>query len=155
MQDITTGRDPRRYGRVEGESIYATTTKEKYGKETMVQKPQKETEEREETTKTKPKERRETKTHEIEARNLGLKIYSSESYMFPKKSAYEEIVDGVKRGKYKMTFTDKRTETETVTLREKGKVRLEDEDLSIVPDDIFRKIRQGREKEKKWILSSG
>ena len=65
--------------------------------------------------------------------------------MFPKKSAYEEIVDGVKRGKYKMTFTDKRTETEIVTLREKGKVRLEDEDLSIVPDDIFRKIRQGRE----------
>ena len=41
--------------------------------------------------------------------------------MFPKKSAYEEIVDGVKRGKYKMTFTDKRTETEIVTLREKGK----------------------------------
>ena len=31
MQDITTGRDPRRQGRVEGESIYATTMKERVG----------------------------------------------------------------------------------------------------------------------------
>ena len=28
---------------------------------------------------------------------------------------------------------------------EKGKIKFDDDDLTIVPDDIFRKIRRGRE----------
>ena len=59
--------------------------------------------------------------------------------------SYDEIVDGVKRGKYKITYTDKRTETEINALMEKGKIRFDDDDLVVVPDDVFRKIRQGRE----------
>ena len=51
---------------------------------------------------------------------------------------YDEIVDGVKRGKYKMTYTDKRTEPEVISLMEKVKLKFDDDDLSIVPDDIFR-----------------
>ena len=86
------------------------------------------------------------KTHEIEAKNLGLKVYSNESFRFPKKSTYEEIVDGVKRGKYKITYTDKRSETEIIAMMEKGKLKFEDEDLIIVPDDVFRKIRQERDR---------
>ena len=42
--------------------------------------------EREETVKSKPKEKRETKIQEIEAKILGLKIFASESYRVPKKS---------------------------------------------------------------------
>ena len=86
MMDITTERDPRRQRRVEGESIYIVMSKEKHIRERSAQRPQtKESEEREEGIKTKPKEKRETKIHEIEAKNLGLKIYSSESNGFPKK----------------------------------------------------------------------
>ena len=85
------------------------------------------------------------RTHETEAKFLGLKIYSSESYRFPKKSTYDEIVDGVKRGKCKITFTNKRSETEIITMMEKGELRFEDDDLIILSDDVLRKIQQGRE----------
>ena len=95
--------------------------------------------------KSNPKEKRETKVHEIEANNLGLKIHAFESYRLPKKTNYDEIVDEVKRGKYKITYTDKRAETEIFALIGKGKLRFEDDDLIIVPDDVFRKIRQGKE----------
>ena len=54
-------------------------------------------------------------------------------------------MDGVKRGKYKITFTDKRTETEIISMMERGKLKIEDDDLMVVPDVVFRKIRQGRE----------
>ena len=142
MLDITTGRDPSRQKRVEGESIYSRESRSREG---SAQRQPKETGEREDTSKMKPKEKREVKTQEIEAKNLGLKIFASESFRFSKKVTYEEIVDGVKRGKYKITYTDKRTETEIITLMEKGKMKIEDDDLIVVADDVFRKIRQGRE----------
>ena len=126
MMGLSADRDPRRQGRAEKESIYGTV-KEKHTREASAQRPQiRETEEKEEGTKTKPREKREPKTHEIEAKNLGLKVYSCESYRFPKKSTYEEIVDGVKRGKYKITFTDKRNETEIISMMERGKLKFED-----------------------------
>ena len=142
MQEMTTGRDPRRQKRGEGESIYS---KESRSREGSAQRQPRETVEREEIMKTKPKEKRETKLQEIDAKNLGLKIYASESFRFPKKITYDEIVDGVKRGKYKITYTDKRSETEIIALMEKGKMKIDDDDLSVVPDDVFRKVRQGRE----------
>ena len=145
MMDLSAGRDPRRQGRTGKECMYGTV-KEKHTREASAQRTQmRETEEKEEGTKTKPKEKREPKTHELEAKNLGLRVYSCESYRFSKKSTHEEIVDGVKRGKYKITFTDKRTETEIISMMERGKLKIEDDDLMVVPDVVFRKIRQGRE----------
>ena len=76
---------------------------------------------------------------------MGLKIHDGESNGFPQKVSYEEIIEEVKIGRYKVAYTDKMTETEIWALLEKQKIELSNEDFKVVPDDIFRKIRQGKE----------
>ena len=39
---------------------------------------------------------------------MGIKIYVGESNRFPLKITYEEITERVKKGKYKMTYTEKK-----------------------------------------------
>ena len=53
---------------------------------------------------------------EIEARDMGLKIYAGESHKFSQVVTYNEIVQGLRKKKYKTTFTDKRTETDIMAL---------------------------------------
>ena len=68
MLNITAGRDPRRQGKAEGESIYSTV-KEKHTREASIQRTQtRETEEKErKPQKQNLREReRESRTHEIE-----------------------------------------------------------------------------------------
>ena len=98
-----------------------------------------------EVQQVRPKEKRDRRSIELVASNMGLKIHAGESNKFPQKVTYEEIIEGVKRGRYKITYTDKRTETEILALLEKQKIKLSNEDFKVVPDDIFRKIRQGKE----------
>ena len=57
---------------------------------------------------TKPKEQREKKVQEIEAKTVGLKIYAAASNKFPDQPSYEDIVEGAKNGKYKITYTVKK-----------------------------------------------
>ena len=56
-----------------------------------------------------PKEQMEKKHYEIEAKSLRLKIYAAESNKFTLKMTYEEIIEGIKAGRYKMTYTEKKS----------------------------------------------
>ena len=51
----------------------------------------------------RPKEQTEIKVQEVEAADLGLKIYAAVANKFPDQITYEEIVEGAKKGKYKIT----------------------------------------------------
>ena len=42
-----------------------------------------------------------------------------------------------------MTYSDKRTET--MGLLDKRKIKISSEDLKVVLEDVFRKVRQGKE----------
>ena len=75
---------------------------------------------------------------------LGLKIYAAESTKFTQKMTYEDVLEGIRAGKYKMTYTEKRTESEIISLIENKKIRINEEAFNIVPDDVFRKIRHGK-----------
>ena len=44
-----------------------------------------------------------------------------------------------------MTYLDKRIETEIIELLDKKKLQIFSEDLIVVPEDVFRKIKHGRE----------
>ena len=68
------------------------------------------------TEEAKPKEQREKKGQETEAKSLGLKIYAAESNRFPDPVTYEELVEGTKKGKYKITYTEKKTESEIISM---------------------------------------
>ena len=92
----------------------------------------------------KPKERREKKIQEIDSKNLGLKIYAGVANKFSQVVTYDEILDGICKGRFKLTFTDKRSEVEIMALIER-KVKVNDEDLKVVTDDVYRKIRPGKE----------
>ena len=61
------------------------------------------------------------------------------------KMQYEDIVEGLRKNKYKMTYAYKRTEQEIMGLLGKKKIKIHGDDLKTVPEDIFRKIRHGRE----------
>ena len=102
-----------------------------------------ETERREESAR--PKEQRERKMQEVEAADLGLKIHTAASNKFPEQVTYEEIVEGAKKGKYKITYTVKKTESEIIGMMVKKGIKITENELKVVPDDVFRKIRQGRE----------
>ena len=94
---------------------------------------------------TRPKEQRERKVQEVEAADIGLKIYSAATNKFPEQITYEEIVEGAKKGKYKITYTVKKTESEIIGMLVKKTIKISENELKVVTDDVFRKIRQGRE----------
>ena len=52
----------------------------------------------------------------IEAKKMGLKIFTSETNKYSKSVTYEEIIEGMRQGKYKMTYTDIRLEAEIIFL---------------------------------------
>ena len=54
-------------------------------------------------------------------------------------------MEGIRKNKYKLIYSDKRTETEVMGLLDKKKIKISGDDLKIVPDDVFRKIRHRRE----------
>ena len=62
--------------------------------------------------KTQSKERREWKIQEMGAKKSGLKIYTNEVNKFTKQTTYEDILEEIKKGKHKITYTDKRSELE-------------------------------------------
>ena len=45
---------------------------------------------------------------------MGLKVFSAAANSFPEQTTYEEIVEGAKSGKYKITYTTKKTESEII-----------------------------------------
>ena len=75
---------------------------------------------------------------------MGLKIFTSETNKYSKSVTYEEIIEGMRQGKYKMTYTDIRLEAEIIFLIEKRKIKIEEDDLLTVSDEVSRKIRQGK-----------
>ena len=93
----------------------------------------------------RPKEQRERKVQETDAADLGLKIYAAAANAFPEQTTYEEIVEEAKKGKYKITYTVKKTESEIIGMLVKKSIKISENELKVVPDDVFRKIRQGRE----------
>ena len=58
---------------------------------------------------------------------------------------YEDIVEGIKNGRYKIRYIEKKTANEIVSLLIKTMIKITQDELKMVPDDVFRKIRQGRE----------
>ena len=92
-----------------------------------------------------PREQREKKLQGVEASTLGLKVFAAATNKFPENPTYEEIVEGAKSGKYKITYTVKKTESEIIGMIIKKTAKITEEELKVVPDDVFRKIRQGRE----------
>ena len=93
----------------------------------------------------RPREQRERKAQEVEARELGLKMYAAAGNTFPEQITYEEIVEGAKKGKYNITYTVKKTESEIIGMIVKKNIKITENELKVVPDDVFLKIRQGRE----------
>ena len=71
-----------------------------------------------------PKEQRERKVQEVEAADLGLKIYAAAANKFPEQMTYEEIVEGAKKGKYKITYTVKKTESEIIGMMVKKGIKI-------------------------------
>ena len=149
MMGMVTNRDPRKQSKRDTESIYSLTTRditmegEVETHEAQAVSEGERTRELKEL-KTQPKERREWKVQEIDSKKLGLKIYSSEINKFTKETTYEDILEGIKKGKHKITYTDKRSESEIISLTEKRKLKCEEDDLMTV-SEVFRKIRQGKE----------
>ena len=81
----------------------------------------------------------------ISAKLYGIKVYAPETKTFPKAIKYEDIIEGLKNKKYKVTFKVKKSETEIIELIEQQKVKFSEGDFTVVPDDVFKKIRQGQE----------
>ena len=151
MMGMVSDRDPRKTSKMDMESIYSLTSRDAATEgegaaqeEQMMMEEDKGAREQKEM-KSQPKERREWKIQEIDAKKLGLKIYTSETNRFTKPTTYEDIIEGIKKGKHKITYTDKRSENEILSLIEKRKLKIEEDDLSVVSDEVFRKIRQGKE----------
>ena len=93
----------------------------------------------------KSKDQRERKLQVMDAKGLGVKIHVAETTSFPEKITFEEIVEGIKTGKYKITYVEKKTESDITAMLVKMRIRITQEELKIVPDDVFRKMRQRRE----------
>ena len=91
------------------------------------------------------KTQRKEKHIPITAVSYGIKIYAPESKKFPSKIKYEEITEGLKTKKYKLTYSVKKPETEIMDLIENLKIKFTETDLITVPDDVFKKIRTGQE----------
>ena len=110
---MATDRDPRKLSKMDSESIYSLTSKEttmegegETQEEQMTMEEEKGARDQKET-KSHPKERREWKIQEIDAKKLGLKIYTSETNRFTKPTTYDDIIEGIKKGKHKITYTEK------------------------------------------------
>ena len=99
----------------------------------------------EEKPSQREKEAQMKKSTEIEAKTLGLHIYAAESRPFPKQITYEGLVEGIKTGCFKFIFSAKRTEQEILNLIEKKKVKIFEDDLQVISDETFRKVRGGKE----------
>ena len=130
MMGMVADRDPRKHLRTDTESLYSLTgkdtTMESEGEKQDVQMMEEEEKgaRDQKEMKSQPKERREWKVQEIDAKKLGLKIYSSEMNRFTKPTTYDDIIEGVKKGKHKITYTDKRSEAEILSLIEKRKLKI-------------------------------
>ena len=55
------------------------------------------------------------------------------------------ILEGIRNGNYKYKYTARKTDQEIINLIEKKKVKLFEDDLKVIPDDSFRKVRGGKE----------
>ena len=146
LDDIITmaaQRDPRKDSMRDVDSVYFRSTKDTEMEQDQKGRSSEQTGEEEQRAKSK--EQRDRRSIELEARSLGLKIYTGETNRFPEKMQYEDIVEGLRKNKYKMSYTDKRTEQEIMGLLDKKKIKIHGDGLKTVPEDIFRKIRHGRE----------
>ena len=142
--NLAAQRDPRKHSMMDVGSVYSRSAKGSTEEEG--EQPRRSREPSEDGQHaTRPKEQRDKKAMELDARSLGLKIYAGESNRFPEAVQYEDLVEGIKKNKYKMTYSDKRTETEIMGLLDKRKIKISSEDLKVVPEDVFRKVRQGKE----------
>ena len=97
------------------------------------------------TVKERERESQVKKTTEIEGKTLGLQIITAESRPFPKQVTYEMIMERIKAGDYKFTYTAKKTDQEILQMIEKKKVKIFEDDLKIISDESFRKVRGGKE----------
>ena len=88
----------------------------------------------------RPKDQREKKDQVHDAKTLGIKIYFSKTNSFTERVTFEEMVEVIKRGKYKLTYTEKRTESEVMAMIVRRTVKITQEELKTVLDDVFRKI---------------
>ena len=52
-----------------------------------------------------------------------------------------------------MRYAEKREESEIMTWIEKRKIKISDKDVKLVPDDVFRKIKQGKDKTDKKTMA--
>ena len=82
----------------------------------------------------------------IKARHIGLKIYTTHSKGWPKKTLHKgELIDAIENSKYKMTFNTQHMEFNTILEHIKNDTIELEECWVITEDDVFRKIRPGRE----------
>ena len=54
-------------------------------------------------------------------------------------------MDGIKNGIYKFTYSARRSEQEILSIIERKKVKLFEDDLKVISEDSFRKIRGAKE----------
>ena len=73
---------------------------------------------------TRPKEQREKRSVEVEETILGLQIYAGAANRFPEHMLYEEIVEGAKNGKFKITYTVKKSQSEMIGTVIKKNIKL-------------------------------
>ena len=97
-----------------------------------------------------PKEQRETiskpkQTIPTPAKELGITVYTSKSNPFPKIITYQILKENIKNETYKITFTANKTIEEVKQMIENDKMKFVDNDLKIVDDSTFRKIRTGKD----------
>ena len=52
-------------------------------------------------------------------------------------------MEGIRKGTYKYTYTARKSDQETLQLVEKKKIKLFEDDLKIISDESYRKVRGG------------
>ena len=75
-------------------------------------------------SKDREKEVQTKKVTEIDAKALGLQIFTAESLPFPRQVTYEMLMEGIKAGNYKYIFSAKKTDQEILQMIEKKKVKI-------------------------------
>ena len=81
----------------------------------------------------------------MDAKTLGLQIYAQESKPLPKQVSYESLMERIKNGNYKFTHSARKTEQEILHLIEKKNIKLFEDDLKIISNESFWKVRGGKE----------
>ena len=92
-----------------------------------------------EDPKIKRKEKGTKKQFETEAKSLGLIVYTPESRGHAQSITYDEILEGIKTGKFKYTHSTQRPDLEILEMLARRRIKFSDEDVKQFQTNILKK----------------